>query len=241
MNKKEKIFAAIAGILAILSVVFGFITWCYSQMVPFIVHSDLISGYSFIIHFIKAVITPLLSQIIGYLPAVLFAVYALFLYRKNKNSKLLPISFVFAIISGLWSIASTLISFMRIYPQVEEIRYLLSFLPSIVISLIMIAISVVLAVDGFTNFKLSVISKIAVVLKLVISLGSVCISGVTAVINVVGFIDRGYGWKSILQTTSYIPTLLAALIFPIALVIFYFGCVKKPKKEEVSAEEQIQE
>ena len=243
MTKKQNTIAKIVGILAILSAVLSLGAWVYSQLaVQVIVHWEMMGVSGFIVQFIKALLSGFLGQIISVLPSVLFAIYALFLYSKNKNNKLLPISFVVMALSTLFSMVTTSFNAITMLTQGASVRNVLTYAPTLIVSLIFIVLSVVLAVDAFANFKFLIISRIVVIIKLALPLAASVLSILALVFaGIVLLFDSSYSFVGFLQLSATTLPVLVSLIMPAALVLFYFACLKKEKAEEVYAEEQIQE
>ena len=105
------------------------------------------------------------TVVIYVLPFVLFAVYLLFLYRRNRHNVLMPIAFTLAALLQLLGLPDRIWRIVHSLSGGLFLQSLAAFYVffSNVTALIGFAIYVLFAVDGFCKFRLRKVSRVMVV------------------------------------------------------------------------------
>lgn len=181
-------------------------------------------------------ISNIITSVIQCLPALLFVIYALFLYKKNKKSALLTGSFAFSVAFTLWNIASTLIamSSMEETGRVENYVYIpisqeeinQQFMPPLIIGIIILAIYIFFIVDVATNFKLAKVSKIlTVVFTGVICAKPIILNSIETEYNTVRIDEMISITLNEIAKQTTIVQVIAALLLGVAFIIFWWLAV----------------
>ena len=162
------------------------------------------------------------SFIFEMLPFVLFTVYLLFLYRRNRHNVLMPIAFTLAALLqllGVWASVRSLRwmldmnddSSMRSHTQ-----YQLFCLALIMIAFVAYAL---FAVDGFCKFRLRGVSRVMVL----VLIGTTVVRSCVQLIMTLGLIGDSEWY--------FYPHPLVGmamdLLFYGSLIVFFFGAVPK--------------
>lgn len=161
------------------------------------------------------------TVVIYVLPFVLFAVYLLFLYRRNRHNVLMPIAFTLAALlqllvlpDGIWRIFQSLSG--GLFLQSLAAFYVFF---SDVTALIGFAIYALFAVDGFCKFRLRKVSRVMAVVLFGLSI-------VLRLLQLLLLLNPSAGTIWYFSLHPLVNMLLDLLLYG-SLMVFFFGAAEK--------------
>lgn len=161
------------------------------------------------------------TDVLVFIPHLLFTVYLLFIYRRNRHNLLMPIAFTLAALSTVQllytSVSNLIYANGAVMTHITDVgtvhinaRY--KYLLSLVDALICFVAYTLFAVDGFCKFRLRKVSRIV----------SVAMLWGMVVLDCVGGMLR-YGWSDPL----FLIELFCDLLLYGSFAVFFSGAAEK--------------
>lgn len=176
------------------------------------------------------VVGSVLRAFLYYIPYILFFIYIFLPADKRRKGGLLGI---FCIVMALLSIVdiaqsiNTILAYMR--AQIESYVIVFPFI-KIVSSIINIATFVILSIDCFTNFRLSMVSFILVIVKL----AKTCLGAIVSfIITMVNFVNMPYSPQSAAVSFISLAENSIVILFVVSL-LFVFKSARQNRRAYIS-------
>lgn len=169
------------------------------------------------------------TVVIYVLPFVLFAVYLLFLYRRNRHNVLMPIAFTLAALLQLPALIASVDRLYWVFGSERSILvhitdvgtrrvYSVYYLVSFAVALTIFVAYALFAVDGFCKFRLRGVSRVLTV----VSFGVVIILRFVQLLLTLGLFESMWSFSP----HPLVSMLLELLLYG-SLMVFFFGAAEK--------------